>query len=212
MEVWESQASHWRVSAAWPACLVDWRCCGSASQLIAALSRVPQTSPLPLPDCQRAQTHSLVFADRQLARGLRNSPAARAWRIRDLRALPVQYRRKAARRQPGTRIQSTKQAADDRSVWLVVTRGAAGMAVPAPAPRSVLVVWEMPDSENGRPHEFCVELLTFDEQEGFFYAPARELCADDIFAETWREFLEACAAADREDYHNYWNRQRTKIA
>ena len=56
------------------------------------------------------------------------------------------------------------------------------------APRSVLVVWEMTDAddESAKACEFHVQLVTFNEQEGFFYAPARELCIDDIYAETWR--------------------------
>ena len=80
-------------------------------------------------------------------------------------------------------------------------------------PRPVLVVWEMPraDSENAKACEFQVQLLTFNELEGVFYAPARELCTDDIHAETWREFLEANAVAAREDYYNYWNKQKVKI-
>ena len=80
-------------------------------------------------------------------------------------------------------------------------------------PRSVLVVWEMTDAddESAKACEFHVQLVTFNEQEGVFFAPARELCIDDIYAQTWREFLQANAVPDRQDYYNYWNKQKVKI-
>ena len=47
--------------------------------------------------------------------------------------------------------------------------GWTGMA----APRSAPVVWEMTDAddENAKACQFHVQLVTFNEQEGIFYAP-----------------------------------------